>query len=161
GSAAGQVVASSGTTLEFGGGPFTFKSTSGITGTGTVSILFDFGASVDVSGKYTLASATGSTTVGRGAIVHLYGTTTPPGSALNIESGTADFVQPVSIGTLSQSGGVLTGPAAVTTTGNSSWTGGMMSGSGSTNFPAGKVLTLGGSDGSETLDHRTVTSAGI
>ena len=64
-------------------------------------------------------------------------------------------------GTLSESGGVLTGGGTVTVDGLLTWTGGTMSGSGTTLADGG--LQLGANDGNsytESLDARTLENAG-
>src|SRR5205823_36746 len=66
---------------------------------------------------------------------------------------------PLSPANFSQSGGTLDGPASFTVTNTYAWTGGIMTGSGSTRIPAGAILTISGIADKQ-LNGRTILNAG-
>lgn len=123
-----------GTTLDLQG-THTFASTSGVSGSGTVSV------------------SSGTTTFNGVAISGL----------LDLTNGTANFNSAASsIGSLNQSGGTLGGAANVTINGNSNWTAGTMNGAGSTIIAPGVTLTLlGNTNGSAVLSRTLVNNGTI
>src|SRR5438046_185829 len=80
------------------------------------------------------------------------GATTSTGAVVALPSGTLVMSAPASLAALSVSGGTLAGTGTVTVTGNFSWTGGLMTGSGKTILSAGCVASITGGNG-KTLDN--------
>jgi hypothetical protein len=134
GTATGSFSAAAQTTLEFGHSSFAFNSTSSVTGAGTVEFPFAYWPSVFNSNcTYNVMGATqidsqapldftdGSHVQNLGAVSLVSGT-------LDLSSGSA-----VSAASLTESGGaILTGSDPLTVSRNITWTGGVMSGTGST-----------------------------
>ena len=118
-----------GAILEFAGGTHRLTDSSFIAGGGRVRFN---NATASLAGSYNL---TGDTV---------------------IDAGTAEFVADASTGTLTQSGGTLTGAGTLTVTGQTTWTGGTMSGIGRTIALGG--LQLGGD--SKSLQNRSFDNAG-
>lgn len=122
----------SGTTLDLQG-THTFASTSGVSGSGTVSV------------------SSGTTTFNGVTISGL----------LSITNGTANFnTTASSVGSLNETGGFLGGAANVTLNGNSSWTAGTMNGTGSTIIPTNVTLTLLGINNGSIVLSRPMTNNG-
>ncbi len=101
----GRLIANAGATLTFGGGTFLVSPTSGIAGAGTIEF---YSGAVTVNGSFDVQ---GTTVVDGGTVVFHTDATTV---SAYIGSGT------------------LTGPASFTVSGDLTWTGGIMSGTGAT-----------------------------
>jgi hypothetical protein len=113
------------------------------------------------SGTYTLAtgSTLGGVITGSGATVNQTGSGSQTMSSLAISAGTFSENQSLSVGTLTLSGGTLSGSGTVTLTGAGTWTGGAsMSGSGTTTVGSTGSLTLSGAS-ADTLA-RTLSNSG-
>jgi hypothetical protein len=125
----GAFISEAGATLDFGAGGFTLTSTGSVSGAGNVTIS---GATVAFGGSYTVSGAT------------------------IIDGGSGDFStgQTVTLPTLTLSSGVLTGSDTVKVTGLTTWTGGLMGGSGTTDAVGG--LALGQDNATLALDTRTL-----
>ncbi len=81
-------------------------------------------------------------------------------ATLNISSGTLSLTAASSLsGGLTLSAGILTGPGNLTLKGTINWTGGTMSGTGTTTVAVGATLNLNGGS-SEGLDTRALTNLG-
>ena len=139
---------------------FTMSSTASVSGAGTAEFggtatsTFTTGSTYGVSGV-TLVDG-GTATFSAGSNVQATGD-------VAISSGTLDFSSgaPISLPTLTQTDGTLTGSDTVTVSGITAWTGGNMSGNGTTVASGG--LQLGANDGNshyEVLDTRTLDNAG-
>ena len=163
GTATGSFSVPAGTTLVLGNNEnyetFTFNSGSTVSGAGTV--LFGSGEAVNFTAGSTF-NVSGTTVINTGgntdANVVFWTDTVEAVGNLTIESGVVNFSTggTVSLTSLTQSGGALTGPDSVVVVGPTTWTGGTMNGTGSTTAAGG--LTLGANDGSshtELLSART------
>ena len=118
----------------FTGTTVNLNAGSSITGTGEVRVA---GGALNVNSALTLSTA----------------------QTLSVQSGTLSANAALSAGTLSMSGGTLTGTGTVTLTGtSSSWTGGSMSGSGATTIAGG--ATLNASSGGTLTASRPFTNQG-
>lgn len=124
----GAIVMSSGTVLRLSGGTFNHEASASMTG--NVNLLVE-GATVNLLEG--IASGT-SLTLSAGVVV-------------------ASIHQPLS--NLTQSGGTLTGSAILTVTGSLVWTGGNMSGSGTTRIAPGATGSISGS-GTKALNNSRV-----
>ncbi len=151
-----------GAELAFGGSNsnLVFGDGSGVSGDGTVAFsslwaVFEAGSSYDV---------TGATWVGSGASVRFLASSMVGAvGAIGISGGVLDFStgSTVSASSLIETGGTLTGSDTVTVAGLTIWTGGVMSGQGTTITQGG--LQLGAADGSshvEYLEARMLVNAG-
>jgi hypothetical protein len=122
------------------------------TGSGGDSVSFD-----SPNPDQDLAVDAGS---GYDTVVMASGTVTDPQlsniDALQITGGTLALGSGLTVQALSESGGELTGSGTVTATATASWTGGTMSGAGTTSIAPGATLTV---SGSETLT-RTLANVG-
>ena len=108
-----------------------------------------------MSGAGTFEFGGGTTNFTTGATCNVSGTLTVDGGTVNFSSGAG-----ITLGTLMESGGTLTGSDTVTVSGQTTWTYGTMSGTGTTVADGGLAITVS-SDGSVLLDNRTLTNAGI
>ena len=143
---------------------------------GTLSLQGDSTdtGSFTVSGGATLGFDSGAATLGSGSIISGAGTVEIGGGTVNvnagstynvsglttINSGTVNFNSGnnITTGTLTQSGGTLTGSDTVTVSGLLTWTGGTESGTGTTVANGGLAITA--SNAAFTiLDGRTLTNA--
>lgn len=164
-SSSGSIVVQTGTLRLIGGGSLTgpVDATGAAVdfGGGTIDIgpltamnaVFS-GATATVRGTY---SATGSTRVTNGT-ANFLGNVGSVGD-LTVSAGTANFSSgaPITLPTLTLTGGVLTGSDDVTVGGALSWTAGTMAGAAMTRANGG--LTLSGTAG-KTLNSRTLANAG-
>ncbi|HKI20335.1 MAG TPA: hypothetical protein VKA15_20770, partial [Isosphaeraceae bacterium] len=147
GTATGAFTALAQTTLEFGLYSWAFNSTSNVTGAGTVEFSYDGWSSYFNANS--IYKVTGTTVIQSGS--HYVGVDFIGGDienlgSLMLEGGTLDFSSgnPVSAASLTQSNGtLLTGSDPVTVSGQLTWKGGVMSGTGST--VADGTLQLGAS----------------
>jgi RHS repeat-associated protein len=136
GDSTGSFSVSSGATLTFDtGGTSTLEAASQVGGAGTVHFL---GGTAHILGTYDLGNS---------------------GHTL-IDGGTADFsgAAQVTLPQLQLADGTLTGSDNVIVTGTFDWTGGTMSGAGTTTVAAGGQLNL---SGTLFLDSRTLINAGV
>jgi hypothetical protein len=140
-----------GATLNFGGGAFDLSGP--VSGT---ALVFSGANPATLSGSY---AVTDSTTVTSGT-VNITGEVSSVGSTLSVQNGTANFSSGESIGvtTLSIAAGNLTGSDTITVSGMLSWTGGTMSGTGSTIANGG--IAISGTPG-KVLNGRTLTNNGM
>jgi len=127
-----------GTTLVFSGGTHTLSSAVAITG---ANVTFS-GGTVNHPGSYNVTS----TTTVSGGTANFTGTSATLNTVvlssglLNISTSTA-----LSIPSLTQSGGELSGSALISVTGTTSWSGGSMTGSGATSTNGPLSIANGGS----------------
>ena len=138
-------------------------------GTATGSFSVAAGATLVLGGPYTFTFNPGSSVTGSGNVVYDYGSNiaftvidSDVSGTVTIASGIVDFEGNVTIGELDLTGGILTGSGTVKVTGLTTWTGGSMSGTGTTIAQGG--LQLGADDGYtyyEYLDGRNLQNAGI
>jgi hypothetical protein len=151
GGASGGIFSGNGT-LQVGSN-YTFQPGSSITNS---SVIFS-GGTVDVGGNYSLL---GSNTTVSGGTVNFTGTVGAVGDLI-ISGGTANFSSGEAIvpTSLALSGGILTGTDTITAGGPFTWTGGSMSGKGTTLIPAGGTLNLSGPS-PKLLDTRTLENGG-
>jgi hypothetical protein len=133
GDATGSFTAESNTTLNFSQGMYTLEKASSVAGAGTV--LFSDNAFFG-----------GSTYLVEGAFAPV---------ATVISNGTVNFAADVSLPSLTQTGGTLTGTATVTVTGQLNWTNGTMTGGGTT-VAAGGLTVDTTSFGNPNLSGRTL-----
>jgi YD repeat-containing protein len=154
GDSTGSFQVAAGATLNFNGGTPTLEATSRIGGAGT--ILFS-GGTVNARGTYDLG-ALGTTRFTFGT-AHFTGPVTSLGQSLLMHEGTADFNSgaPVTLPELTLQSGTLTGSDNVIVTGALNWTGGTMSGTGTTTVAASGQFNL---SGTLSLDSRTLINAG-
>ena len=125
-----------GATLTFAGGTHNLVSSSTFSASGVVKII---GGAVNFSSAYNVAGTT------------------------NISNGTVTFNNAATTSQLILSSGTITSTTPLTVTSVLTWTGGTMSGTGSTNIPSGaRLYTDGGVCCSSTkfLDTRTLNNAG-
>ena len=143
-----------------GGGTFTIASGATLSTASaatdalsiTATAFVDAGTiNVASGGAVTLASSGGSFTFNAGASESGAG-------LLLLASGTLNVNANVSVQNLSVAGGTLTGAATVIVTGQTTWTGGTMSGTGSTVAKGG--LSLNSDSNYLILDTRTLENAG-
>jgi hypothetical protein len=125
----GTFTVNAGATLSFGGPTTTLGPTSVVSGAGAVS--FSAGTT-NVFGH--LSAAAGAT----------------------INGGTVNFMNNITLPTLTLASGTLQGPGTVTVSGPLSWTGGTMSGPGLTVARGGILIDFTGVFGPPTLDGRTL-----
>ena len=136
---------------------------------GTVEVL---SGRLGFGGDGGVSTGTFSTAVGT-AIVFQFGTQTWQSGAQGIGSGAIELgFLGTFIGTLAVQGaaaasrlhitaGVLSGLGTLTITGTGSqWTGGAMTGGGTTRIAAGADLTIGGTQDNKSLGNRTITNEG-
>jgi hypothetical protein len=160
--ATGGFTAASGSTLIFEGYAWAFNPTSSVTGAGTVDFEsdyfgFDFNsnATYNVTGATQLQSGNDIDFVA-GSHAQNFGSLTIDSGTLQLDSGSAD-----SAASLTLSAGVLTGSDPLTVSGMTSWTGGVMSGTGSTVADGPLELGKSGDTGDvENLTVRTLDVAG-
>jgi hypothetical protein len=150
GTHAGSFTVASGSTLSFGGGNHTFQAASSISGAGNV-VFTGTGATV-MNGGY---NVTGTTALS-GNNVTFGGAVTSVGSSLSITAGVATLNSSFAVDTLNVSGGTMGGSGIVTVASPFNWTGGTMTGTGSTVASGG--LTISGT-GARLLS-RTLTNGG-
>ena len=134
-------------TIDFNGGTRTLDSASSVT---TANVIFS-GGSTTINGDYDVST----TTTINGGTATLAGSLTNLGSALNISNGSLGLSSfDASVGTLTQTGGLLTGIGTLTVTGLSTLSGGRESGSGRTFAEGGAAFTSSGFglDGGRTLE---------
>jgi hypothetical protein len=133
----GRLTADAGAVLGFGGGTFAVTPTSGLAGAGSVAF---HGGTLTDQGAYDIATATivdGGTADLLAPVASLGASLLISGGELNLSGGA-----PVSVSSLVESGGTLTGSDALTVSGQATWSGGTMSGSGTTVAQGG--LAIGG-----------------
>jgi hypothetical protein len=133
GDSTGSFTVASGATLGFSGVDTILRAASAVAGDGTVraSTTGSSDSTLTILGGYSVATTT-------------------------VASGTVNFARDVSVANLTLSGGSLTGLGPVTVTGVMNWTGGTLSGIGTTTVAASAVLNLRGG----TLDGYTLNNAG-
>jgi hypothetical protein len=148
GSGSGAYHVAQGATLQFEG-THTLAATATVTGNGTITVN---GGLFTTEGLY---NVTGSTTVSGGSLVFApTATIQNVGAQVTVSFGTLDFTsQSLSVATLWQSGGTITGSSIISVTDVFTWTGGVMSGAGRT--VTMNKLAIGGSS-IHTLDERTL-----
>jgi uncharacterized repeat protein (TIGR01451 family) len=156
----GSFAAAAGTTLvfegggsTFGSGAHTFDASSTVTAAGTIA--FASGGTTSVLGTY---NVTGATSVTGGTVSFDPGATLTSVGALFISGGAALFNVDAAPISLDLSGGVLGGPATVTVSGASTWSGGQMSDAGTTQVNGD--LTINGAGVMDLLNQRTLGTAG-
>jgi hypothetical protein len=168
GNMTGSITVDAGATLQLGANynyeAYQFGPSSSLGGAGTVD--FDSGVAASFASGSTY-NVTGTTVINSGGnadanVVFAAGSKVQSVGALNLETGVVNFStgSPVTLASLTQSDGTLTGSDAVTVSGLTTWTGGQMSGPGSTLLAGG--LHLGSTDGAyhiEDVQARTVTNA--
>jgi len=140
GTAAGSFVGSPGSTLRWSGGSYLLTDASSVTAP-TVSLTF---GNLDVHGSFAAATATsvtgGAMTLHPDASVGALGAVSISTGTLTLDSG-----DPVSVDTLSlASNGTLQGSDTLSVAGATTWTAGVMTGSGITNANAGVALSTNG-----------------
>ena len=138
----------------------TLNLTGGGSGTGAWSVAA--GAVLTfASGSFALADATlggaGSVRITGGAVEA--GTGFAPTGPVTLASGSLTLTTPATVTQFAQSGGTLAGSGDLTVTGALTWTGGTMTGPGSTVVAAGGTLALS-ETGSRFLVGRTLRIAG-
>jgi len=133
GTSSGPFTVANGATLEFGGGTHVLDAGASITGGGRVLI-------------------SGTPTVYFNGPVSGLPTNLTIGGNLYFNSNAVSFA------TISQATGTLGGSAKVTVTGQMNWTGGTMTGSGSTDIPTGASLVISGTSAKYLA--RTVNNSG-
>jgi fibronectin-binding autotransporter adhesin len=156
GTATGSFTAQTGTSLEFGHSDWAFDSTSNVSGAGTVEFTFAYWPSIfnsnsvyNVSGD-TVFDSQEPVDFLSGSHVENLGSVTLESGMLDLSSGLA-----VSAVNLSEtSGAILTGSDPLTVSGPITWTGGSMSGAGST--VADGTLQLGVSGDTDDVEYLTV-----
>ncbi|MGO9922926.1 MAG: beta strand repeat-containing protein, partial [Isosphaeraceae bacterium] len=164
GTATGAFTTAAQTTLDFGHFSWAFNSTSSVSGAGTVEFAFDYFSSYFNSNS--VYNLTGTTQVDSGEQVDfLSGSNVENLGAVTLTSGTLDLSSSVapavsadSASSLTESGGVLTGSDQLTVSGQTTWTGGTMSGTGTT-ITEGSVqpgLLLGASGDTNDVEYLTV-----
>jgi hypothetical protein len=164
GSQTGSFAVASGTTLDFAGGTFTMASGSSVAGAGSVVFNSTFSTpTVTFASGSTYNIATATTAAAGTATFNT--TVTSLGQSLTVTNGTLilNSGQPVTVSTLTQSGGILTDGVNLTVTGQYTWTGGALSGSGTTTADGPTQLGApSGSAGSgaEALAFHTLALAG-
>ena len=141
---------STGGTLRFSTGTFTFNGA--ISGT---NVAFDSGqetinSTYNLTGTTTFAGGNPTTFPAASTITSLGGTVVVSGGTVNLNSGS-----PLSIGTLTMTGGTMSGSDAITVTGHFTFNGGTLSGSGA--FTAGDIEM---SSGTRTVDTKTFHNTG-
>jgi hypothetical protein len=145
--------------LTFGAGSHTASGASSISGAGTVK----FNAVTTFSGSY---NVTGDTQVFVNTTFDATSSITSLGSALTVSGGTATFNSgdAISLQTLTQSTGGIAGSDSITVLGDGNsgttdlnWTGGTMSGTGTTTVSAGATVALSSST-AKTLSRPLVLS---
>jgi hypothetical protein len=180
GSSSGSFSVTTGTTLNFGPGTHALSADSSITGAGSVVVSAGL---INVNGAYDIAattSVTGGTVNFRTSMVHL-------GNAFQISGGTANFTGDTVLvdNNITQSGGTanfsnttpitvpflaqsqpsnfnpstLTGSCTITVTVLFDWTGGTLSGTGTTNIDTNAALDIS-TPTAKALDTRTLNNAG-
>jgi RHS repeat-associated protein len=155
GDSTGSFTLAAGATLTFDtGGTQTLEAASRVNGSGTV--LFE-GGTVNVGGTYDLGAA-GNTHFTFGT-AHFTSPVASLGKRLVIDGGTADLESgaPVTVSELDLAYGTLTGSGNLNVTDALNWTGGTMSGLGTTTLAAGATSNL---SGNLYLDARTLVNAG-
>jgi hypothetical protein len=161
GTATGSFTVAAGATLQFGGGSsFAFNSGSSVAGAGTVDFSGSYYASFASGSTY---DVTGATQSDSSIVAFLAGSSVPATGAVTLDGGTVIFSTGSAIAatSLTESSGTLTGSDTINVSGLTTWTGGTMSGSGTTAAQGG--LQLGASDGTshyEYLETRTLSNAG-
>ena len=154
GTSTGSYTGSAGSTLRFGG-PTTLNSGSSIA---AATVAFAGNSTTNLNGSYnagTQTTVTASTVnFNAAATVASVGTTLAVnGGILNLNSG-----EPISVTTLTQSGGTLGGSDIVTASGASTWTAGAMTGSGETRFNG--ALSIAGTGPHDLNGGRHLTTNG-
>ena len=120
-----------------------------LTGAGTSLVL---SGSLGVGGSPTAAGGSGTLTVESGTSLQV-------GGNVKVWGGTFDLAGSLTAPGFDLSGGTISGSSPVTVGGVSTWTGGTMSGSGTTTIAANGALTISGAS-SKTLGNRTLTNSG-
>ncbi len=162
GTATGSFGVATGASLAFDSyeGIYSFGTASVINGGGMVSFGGYYNSVIDDAGAY---AVTGPTQVSAGDVNFVSGGTALMG-ALGLSGGTLNFStgSQVSVASLTMTGGTLTGSDTVVVSGPTTWTGGVMSGTGVTTAEGG--LTLGDVNNQfydyEYLVQRTLNNAG-
>lgn len=143
-------------TLQFGGGAHTFTPGAAVSGAGTVA--FTGGTTNFNAGSY---DVTGTTVVSNGMHTFNSGVTVTDVGALMLTGGTIDFSsgELINAPTYTQTGGTVGGSDVVNVAGLLSWSGGVMSGSGTTNANGGMQIT--NADTVQITDTRRLNNAGV
>src|SRR6185503_20175050 len=139
GTSTGSFTGAAGTTLRFGGAATLATGSSVAAPAVTFSIN---GSLVNINGSYNAGT---QTSVGSGTVnFNAAATVTSLGTALAITGGTLNLSsgEPIAITTLTQSAGTLSGSDNLTASGASTWSGGFMSGVGTTTYD-GALSLLG------------------
>ena len=143
-----------GGTLRFNGGTHNVNAGANVTGT---EVTFDLGT-ITIASTYNVS---GTTSV-NGATVGFTpaSTITSLGATLTVTLGTLNLASgdPIALTTLTLTTGTLSGSDNITVSGVTTWSGGTMSGSGTTSIAPGGTLDLLGA--AKTLDGRTLNNAG-
>jgi hypothetical protein len=141
-------------TLTFAIGTFTLNGSSSVTGSGMVVFA---GGTTTVAGTYNLSGATSVT----GGTANFTSPVTSLGSSLTVSLGTANLSGggAITVAAVTLSGGTLTGSDNLTVSTTMNWTGGTLSGTGSTLIGISGALTIAGA-ADKTLDGRTLNLAG-
>ncbi len=155
------------TTLEFGHSSWAFNSTSNVTGAGTVEFsvnywpsFFNANSVYDVSGATVFESQEPVDFLG-GSVENLGSVTLENGTTLDLSSsGGGPAVSADSAVSLTESSGaILTGSDQLTVSGQINWTGGTMSGTGTT--IADGTLQLGASGDTSDVEYLTVRTLDV
>ena len=162
GQTTGSYSASAGSTVDFGHSAWIFNTGSSVNGGGAVIFssdpqpsYFENGSTYNITGT-TFQESDSALGFLPGSTVQSVGALTLTTGGINFDTGAA-----VTLASLNESGGTLTGPDAVSVTGATTWTAGEMSGAGSTVAQGGLVLgTAGLSNQSQQLDERTLINTG-
>jgi hypothetical protein len=135
------------------------------TGTSSGTFTADSGTTLifNVSGIHTLTAT--SAVNGSGNVQFTTGTvyvlgTFAPGGTVTVSGANVNFVKDVNLAALAFTSGTITGSSTVTVSGLLNWTGGTMSGPGSTVANGTLTLSNSGFFGGPTLDGRTLNNAG-
>ena len=152
----GSFTGASGTTLEFGGGTHDVNPGSAISGFSTVH--FDAGT-VNINGSVDFNGGTAQFSGGNGNILGLVanlGTLSVNGGIANVNNGAAT----VSVGALTLASGTLRGATPLNVTGLTTWTGGVLEGSGKLTVSGG--MNISGATGKQwrtrTIDNPALTT---
>ncbi len=162
GTATGSFTAAAGGTLDFGQASWAFNAGSSVTGAGTVEFPFAYWGSVFGSGStYDVSGATQLQS--QAPVVFLSGSTARNFGALTLKDGTLELESgaAASAASLTELSGVLTGSDTLAISGQTTWTGGSMSGTGATVTDGGLQLGAPGATlDAEILAVRTLDDAG-
>jgi hypothetical protein len=159
----GSFSVASGTTIDFAHSYWGFNSGSNVSGAGTVEFPFNYWLSGFNPGS--TYNVSGTTQIGQAAVDFFPGSSAADVGALTLDSGGSSLEfstgSPVSATSFDQQFGVVTGVDTLSVSGPTTWTGGTMSGIGTTLAAGGLQLgTPGHTNDSESLVGRTLDDAG-